>query len=95
MSDPRPIRADLPAFARSLPESQEVDALLAAFTAGNYAKVRELAARFLAGTADPELRRAILEVRRRTSPDPMSFYLFGLTLALLVFMTSWFFLHQH
>jgi hypothetical protein len=44
---------------------------------------------------DPEVRKAALELRSRIEPDPAQLYLLGLTLALLVFLVGWFYLHQH
>jgi hypothetical protein len=62
---------------------------------GNYARVRELAPKLHDETTDPDLRKAIQDLRHRIDPDPMALYALALTLALLVFLTVWLYLHRH
>lgn len=83
------------AFARSFPDDPELGRLVAAFEAGDYHTVREEAPKLAERTADPLVRQAALDLRRRIDPDPVQLYLLGLTLALLVFLTAWFYLHKH
>ena len=93
-SSPAPTRPPFP-FARAYPSAPELDRLLAAFSAGNYAEVRRLAPALAAKATDPAVRDAIRDVRRRVDPDPLAFYLLGLTFALLAFVTAWAYLHKH
>jgi hypothetical protein len=82
-------------FAQNFPEDPELGRLVAAFEAGDYRTVRDEAPKLAERTQDPEVRRAALELRKRIDPDPLQLYLLGLTFALLVFLTSWFYLHKH
>jgi hypothetical protein len=84
-----------PPFARKYPRTEDLDALLAAFEAGNYAKVRADAPKLAERASDPEVARALRDLRRRIEPDPLQIYLLAITAALLVFLTVWFFLHRH
>ena len=85
----------VPEFARAFPDDPELKALLAAFEAGNYKSVREQAPKLAARTENTAIRKAALDLKRRTLPDPVQLYLLGLTLSLLVFLTAWFYLHKH
>jgi hypothetical protein len=82
------------AFARNFPEDPELGRLVAAFEAGDYRTVRQDAAKLAERTQDPLVRQAALDLRKRIDPDPIQLYLLGLTLALLAFLTSWFYLHK-
>jgi hypothetical protein len=84
-----------PPFARKYPRTAELDALLSAFEAGNYAKVRTEAPKLAERTDDPEVAGAARDLRRRIDPDPLQLYLLALTAALLLFLTVWFFTHPH
>jgi hypothetical protein len=84
-----------PLFARAYPRSKDIDDLLAFFRSGNYKKVRELAPKMMARAGDEREKNAIADVRRRIEADPMALYLLGLTLALLVFLTIFFYAHAH
>jgi hypothetical protein len=79
-------------FARTFPEDPELARLVAAFEAGDYRTVRDQAPKLAERTADPLVRQAALDLRRRIDPDPLQLYLLGLTLALLAFLTAWFYL---
>jgi hypothetical protein len=81
-------------FARQYPRTPEIDRLLRAFENGDYAKVRLDAPRVAANATDPREASAARELQRRTLPDPTALYLMALTLALLVFLSAWFFLHK-
>jgi hypothetical protein len=87
--------ADRPLFARAYPRTPEIDALLAAFEAGNYARVREEAPKVAESATDPKVAAAARDLRRRIDPDPLQLYLLALTAGLLLFLTAWFFWHQH
>ncbi len=59
----------------------------AAFDAGNFARVRELAAT-LVDSSDPETARAALELRRKTAIDPAPISVLVLCLAFFVWICS-------
>ena len=84
-----------PPFARPYPRTPELDRLVRAFQAGDYATVRAEAPKLAAGAADPEVAAAARDLRGRLEPDPMVLYLLGLAVALLVFLTAWVYLHRH
>ena len=87
--------AKLPVFARAYPRDPELDALVDAFEAGNYARVREGAER-LAGSAErDEVRRAARDLRRRVDPDPLMIYLLLAATALLVVLAVHYWTHQN
>jgi hypothetical protein len=83
-----------PAFARDFPREPALDALVAAFAAGDYATVRAGAPELAATTEYAEVKRAALLLRARTEPDPTARVFFGLTAGLLVFLTVWWVTHD-
>lgn len=88
-------REDVPAFAQSFPRDAALDALLAAFEAGDYGKVRKEAPLLAKSAEDPAVRKAAAELRRRLDPDPIAVYLLGAAALLLVFLAGWFWSHPH
>jgi hypothetical protein len=78
-----------PAFLLDFPEDPELERLILAFEAGNFAQVRAQAPQLAASTTDDAVRRAALELRRRTDPDPLLLVLLGLCIVLFVFLVSW------
>jgi hypothetical protein len=82
-------------FTSLLPDDPELKRLVQAFEAGDYYTVRTGAPALAERTTDPAVKKAALDLRRRIEPDPAQLYLMGLTLALLVFLVAWFYLHQH
>jgi hypothetical protein len=82
-------------FTRSFPDDPELQRLVRAFDAGDYNTVRTGAPALAEKTTDPAVKTAALDLRRRISPHPAQLYLLGLTFALLVFLTGWFYAHQH
>jgi hypothetical protein len=82
-------------FTRSFPDDPDLRRLVEAFESGDYYTVRTGAPALAERTADPAVRKAALELRRRIEPDPAQLYLLGLTFALLVFLVAWFYLHKH
>lgn len=71
-----------PRFLLSFPHDPQLEPAIAAFEAGNYARVRELTPPLLEHDSE-EVRRAAAELRRRIEPDPLMKYLL-LAVALLV-----------
>ena len=88
-------RDDVPAFALSFPKDPGLDALVAAFEAGDDARVRREAPALAKSTDRPEVRTAARELRKRLDPDPIAVYLLGTAALLLVFLAGWFWMHPH
>jgi hypothetical protein len=78
-----------PAFLLRFPEDAELELLIAAFEAGNLGHVRREAPKLAARTTDDAVRRAALELRSRTDPDPLLVVLLALCIALFVFLVVW------
>jgi len=87
--------AKLPVFARGYPREPALDALVAAFEAGNYARVLEGAQRLAESAERDDVRRAAKDLRRRIDPDPLMIYLLLAALALLVVLAVHFWTHQN
>ena len=85
----------IPAFARSFPRDAELDVLVAAFEAGDYARVRREAPALAQRTEDDAVRRAARDLRRRLDPDPAAVYMLLAAATLLVFLAGWYWLHPH
>jgi hypothetical protein len=85
----------VPAFARAWPRDEALDALVAAFEAGDYARVRREAPELARSTEDDAVRRAARELRRRLDPDPVAVYMLMAAAGLLVFLAGWYWLHPH
>lgn len=88
-------REDVPAFAIGFPRDAALDALVAAFEAGDYARVREGAAKLIHETKRDEVRAAARELLRRLEPDPLAKALVALAGALLVILSAWYWTHPH
>ena len=85
-----------PRFAEGFPEGNaELDALVAAFSDGDYARVRAEAPKLAAKTEDEAVRRAAGELAAHTRPEPAILWLVGLTAAILVFLSAWWIIHAH
>lgn len=82
-----------PRFLLGFPQHPELQRLVAAFEAGNYALVRDEAGALAERAESSAVRDAALELRRRIEPDPLAKYLLALTGALLLFLT-WFAYHH-
>ena len=84
-SDPRPY------FARAYPKHADLDALVDAFTRGDYATVRSGAPALVARSGDPEVKRAAEDLARRIRPDSLSaaLVLIGAGLLLFLVYTYW------
>ncbi|MDI1477103.1 hypothetical protein [Polyangium sp. y55x31] len=87
-------REGVPSFAQRFPRDERLDALLAAFDRGDYARVREDGGRLVKSTDDPAVRRAAEELLRRIEPDPLAKYMLLAACLLLAFFTVWYFSHR-
>ena len=61
-----------PRFSRNFPANPELDALVAAFEAGDYGRVRRDAPRLAERAEDPEVKRAAKTLRSRVEADPLA-----------------------
>jgi hypothetical protein len=86
--------APRPAFAEGFPRTPELDALVDAFTDGNYRRVRVEAPRLAETTEDPQVKAAAQELRSRLDPDPWALALLAMTAALLVFLSLYWLFHD-
>jgi hypothetical protein len=94
-ADPEPEDESIPAFARAFPREPALDALVAAFEAGDYARVRREAPALARQTGDDRVRAAARELRRRLDPDPVAVYLLVAAALLLTFLAGWYWAHPH
>lgn len=85
----------LPAFARAFPREPALDALVEAFQAGDYARVRREAPALAKQTDDDDVRAAARELGRRLDPDPIAVYLLSAATLLLTFLAGWYWAHPH
>jgi hypothetical protein len=85
---------DRPRFLLAFPSDPELDRLIAAFEAGDYASVRRDAPALADQTDDPRVRDAALELCRRIEPDPLIRYLLFASLGLLVFLVIYFYTNR-
>ena len=85
----RPLNSDgreRPRFLLKFPDDPELQRLVRAFEVGNYEAVRDGANKLAEVTADPIVREAARELRRRIDPDPLMKYLLGVAVLLFVFV---------
>ncbi|CAN5759423.1 hypothetical protein BH09MYX1_BH09MYX1_34570 [soil metagenome] len=83
---------DRPTFAKDYPK--ELDDLVAAFEAGNYALVRVEAGKIASGDGSKALKRGAAELVARTEPDRMQLVLLAVALALLIVLSVYWMKHQ-
>lgn len=90
MSAPPPER---PPFAEGYPDDPELQRLVAAFEAGDYAQVND-GARDLASSPDPAVQDAARDLASRTRPDSATVPLFVFAALLLVSLTVYWITHD-
>jgi len=78
-----------PAFLASFPEDPELAPVVAAFERGDYAAVREQAARLAKHAESRRVRQAAKELLHRIEPDPLAKLLLLAASALLLFLVIW------
>jgi len=66
-----------------------LEALVAAFERGDYARVRREAPSLAASASSPDVRAAATALLGQTRPDPISSVFFALAAALLVFLSAY------
>jgi hypothetical protein len=84
-----------PVFARGFPDDPQLNRLVTAFDAGDYATVRARAHELVHATKNDEVRRAARELLRRIEPDRTATLLLGVAFALLAFLSWWHWSHPH
>jgi len=82
--DPGP---EVPRFAEAYPREPALDALVLAFARGDYGRVSRDAPALIKTASEPLVRGAAMDLLARTRPDPLSHVFFLLTVALLVFLS--------
>ena len=82
-----------PAFARELPEDPKIEAMLEAFTRGDYAGVRAEAKVIERSASDESIKRAARSLVERTRADPLAITLLALTALLLAFVGGFWMVH--
>jgi hypothetical protein len=75
-----------PAFAARYPSDRDLDLLIGAFVAGDFARVRREAPSLADKSENPEVRAAALDLRRRIEPSPFALYLLCLGVVLLAYL---------
>jgi hypothetical protein len=88
-------RPQIPAFARGFPADPALDALVAAFEQGDYARVRREAPALVQSTESAAVRKAARELLKRLEPDPIAVYLLAGAALLLTFLAFWYWTHPH
>jgi hypothetical protein len=78
-----------PRFLLDFPEDPELERLIGAFEAGDYAEVRRLAPRVVKAAASPAVKDAAREIRRRIEPDPLIRYLLFAAVGLFVVIVAY------
>src|SRR3954451_10783439 len=78
-----------PAFLLTFPRDPKLEALIAAFEEGNFARVRKEAPELARRTSNEAVRRAALELRQRIDPDPLLIIMLLLALSLFTFIVIW------
>jgi hypothetical protein len=90
--EPPPLTADgreRPLFVLGFPKDLELERLVQAFEAGNYAFVREEAPKLAERASSEAVRQAARELTRRIEPDPLIKLLLALSFALFVALAVW------
>ena len=93
--DGRQDAPQIPAFALGFPADPALDALVAAFEQGDYARVRREAPLLVKATESVAVRKAARELLKRIEPDPVAVYLLAGAALLLTFLAFWYWTHPH
>lgn len=84
-----------PKFLLAFPDDPELQRLVQAFEAGDFATIRSKAAALADKSEDPAIRDAALELRRRIDPDPLIKYIVLASVLLLGFLVLYVYSHRH
>ncbi|MFC1642987.1 hypothetical protein ACFL5O_09950, partial [Myxococcota bacterium] len=84
-ADPLPPHGFKPSpFTQGFPDDPQLAPLVDAFERGDYALVRRDAERLARNAADPAVREAASDLRRRLDPDPLAKLVLGVAFGLLL-----------
>lgn len=78
-----------PRFLLRFPNDPALEPLIAAFEAGNFARVREEAPRLIERTERADVKRAAEELLRRIEPDPLLKFFLGVAVAFFVAVVAY------
>lgn len=84
-----------PVFVRAFPDEPELQRLVRAFTAGDYATVRAGADKLAASSSDADVQKAAKELRRRIDPDPLATLLVLGAALLLAVLAGYYWANPH
>lgn len=84
-----------PKFLLAFPDDPELQRLVRAFEAGDFATVRSSAPALAEKSEDSRVRDAALELRRRIDPDPLIKYILLASVLLLGFLVLYVYTHRH
>jgi hypothetical protein len=93
--EPAERREVIPAFALDFPVDPALQALVAAFEHGDYARVRREAPALVKSTDSAAVRKAARTLLKRIEPDPIAVYLLAGAALLLSFLAFWYWTHPH
>jgi hypothetical protein len=82
-----------PSFAHEFPEDPKIEAMLEAFTRGDYAGVRAEAKAIEQSASDESIKRAARSLVERTRADPLAIALLALTALLLAVVGGFWMVH--
>lgn len=83
-----------PRFLLDFPADPDLDKLVHAFEAGDFATIRTDAEALADKSEDPLVRDAALELRRRIDPDPLVKYILLASVLLLAFLVLYVYSHR-
>ncbi|MGO8999067.1 MAG: hypothetical protein ACLQVI_37545 [Polyangiaceae bacterium] len=83
-----------PSFATDFPRDPELDRLVDAFVAGDFARVRTGAPELAGSAKDDAVKRAAETLLARTKADPLQTLLVAISALLLVLLTAWWITHS-
>ena len=81
-------------FVLDFPDDPELDVLVRAFEAGNFAFVREHAPRLAESSSNADVKAAARELSRRIEPDPLVKFLLAVAAVLFLVVVSYVY-HSH
>jgi hypothetical protein len=82
-----------PLFANDFPRVPELDAIVGAFSRGDYARVRKDAEDLAESAQSESVRQAARTLVSRTAPDPLAVWLLVLSAAFVVTVSAYWIVH--
>ena len=78
-----------PGFVLGFPNDPDLNELVRAYEAGDFATVRAEAPALAERSDDPQVQDAAWELRNRIEPDPLARYLLVISCLMLLFLIFW------